>query len=179
MKYLIYLLAIVFILGLNVGLFAYLKIGGVAPNLLLIFVMLFSLEKDSYDFFFIALISGIFLDFYSVVTFGSFSIALVLLAYFLHLFVNRLVVFESNWKYLLGILAGSLLLVNIIIWLYSEAMFKLDLIPFPMETKLLLNQVVMGFIYNLLLLYPMYRFTDFVQRVVSSLSYSRVNKRLT
>lgn len=61
-KYLIYFFAIVALLVLNLGLFNNLQIKGQIPNLLFLFSLCFALEKKSFDFFFVAFVSGLFLD---------------------------------------------------------------------------------------------------------------------
>ena len=49
MKYLIYLIAIIFLLSLNLGLFNHLEIKGQIPNLLFLFTLCCILEKENYD----------------------------------------------------------------------------------------------------------------------------------
>jgi cell shape-determining protein MreD len=90
MKYLIYLFAIIILLAVNIGLFNNLQIKGQIPNLLFLMTLFFVLEKKSYDFFFISMVSGLFLDFFSTSFFGSFTVALLTLSLLLHFFVGKL-----------------------------------------------------------------------------------------
>src|SRR3989344_6272424 len=102
MKYLIYLISIIVLLGLNLGLFNNFQINGQIPNLLFLFCLCFSLEKSAkggsasggidYDFFFVSFISGLFLDFYSTSFFGGFTLAFLCLSFLLHLMATNVIV---------------------------------------------------------------------------------------
>ncbi len=124
MKYLIYFIAIIILLGLNLGIFNFFPIFGHVPNLLFLLSLFFALEKKDYDFFFTAFICGLFLDFYSAGFFGAFTLAFLTVSVAIHSFVNNVFVFEINWKTLSAALFTGMLFLTLIIWLYGLVVFK-------------------------------------------------------
>ena len=74
MKYLFYLGIILVMLSLNMQLAGVFLKTGIQFNLLLPVIVLSALEKRNYDFVFIAIVSGLFLDVFGGAPFGSFLI---------------------------------------------------------------------------------------------------------
>jgi rod shape-determining protein MreD len=173
MKYLIYLVAIIILAGVNVGLFNNLQLFGQIPNLLLLFTICAALEKNNYDFFFIALVSGIFLDFYSASFFGSFTIGLLLVALFLNFLVNTFVVLELNWKSLSLLVLASLVFLDFFLWSYGLLAYRLNWSVDFVSLKAYSGSFFSALIYNWLLLYPTYVFYTFTRRLVDNLSLRR------
>ena len=156
MKYGIYFLTIFVLLGLNLGLFNSLQIRGQLPNLLLLLTMYFALDKKDLDFFFIAFVSGLFMDFYSTGFFGAFTFSLTAVAFALHLLANRFLVLELNWKTLSLLLLGSLTVFNFLLFGFGFAVYKLGLSGDYENFKAYAGFFLQSLFYNWLLLYPMY-----------------------
>lgn len=173
MKYFIYIISIIILLGLNVGLFNNLQIRGQIPNLLLLLTLYCSLEKKGYEFFFVAFIAGIFLDFYSVNFFGSFTLAFLVLALAIHFLSGSLMVLEVNWRSLTLLLLASLLLVNFTLWLYGFLAFKLNLTADYESIVVFIKSFPAEFFYNWLLLYPMYLLSNLLKRLIDNLKLRR------
>lgn len=173
MKYFIYTLAIIILIGLNLGLFNNLQINNQIPNLLLLLTLYFSLEKDSYDFFFIAFVSGLFLDFYSAGFFGGFTLAFLSLALLLHLLASNFVLLELNWKSLSLLLAASLVILNSLLWLYGLWVYKLNWAFGYTGLKTFASAFLPGLIYNWLLLYPMYLCYGLIKNLIENLTIRR------
>jgi rod shape-determining protein MreD len=173
MKYLVYLFAIFLLLSLNLGLFNNLQIKGQIPDLLFLMVLYFALEKEGYDFFFIALVSGLILDFYSSGFFGAYALAFLVLAFSLHIFAANMVVVELNWKTLSVALIFCLLALNIFIWLYGLLALKLNFTGTHSGFKLYISGFPYSLFYNWLLLYPVYLFSGALKRFVDNLSLKR------
>lgn len=173
MKYLIYLFALIILLGINLGLFNNLQIRGQMPNLLFLLALYFALEKKDFDFFFVSLVSGLFLDFYSGGFFGGFTLGLLAVSLGLHIFASSLFVFELNWKTLSLALFFSLGLFNFLLWLYGLLVYKFNWTNEYVTFKIFLAAFPPSLIYNLLLLYPMYFCFNFLRRVVDGLSLKR------
>jgi rod shape-determining protein MreD len=173
MKYLIYLLAIIVLVGLNLGLFSNLQLQGQIPNLLLLFTLCAALEKKNYDFFFIAFVSGLFLDFYSASFFGSFTLSLVLVAYLLHSLAITLAVLELDWKSFSLLLFASMVLLDLFSWFYGFAAYKFNFsagfIPFQSFTKTFFA----SYVYNLVFLFPSLVFYNFILKLIDNLSVRR------
>ncbi|SRR6266404_3075175 len=173
MKYLIYLLAIIILLGLNIGLFNNLQIRGQMPNLLFLLALYFSLDKKDFDFFFISLVSGLFLDFYSAGFFGAFAMAFLLVSLCVHIFVSNVLVFELNWKSLSLALAVALAMLDFLVWFFGLLAFKFSWTSQYSGFRIFLSAFPAGLLYNWLLLYPMYWFSNFLRRLVDNLSLHR------
>jgi hypothetical protein len=131
------------------------------------------MEKKDYDFFFIALISGLFLDFYSGSFFGGFTLAFLTVALCAHLFVTNVLVVDINWKTLSLALLAALVIFNIIVWAYGLVVFKLSFSPQYIGIKIFTSQFLIDFLYNWLLLYPVYLFFTFLRNFVDNLSIRR------
>jgi rod shape-determining protein MreD len=173
MKYAVYLLAIVFLLSLNLGLFNNLQIRGQTPNLLFLFSLYFAFEKKDLDFFFVGFVCGLILDFYSTTFFGSFTFSFLIITLGLHLFVNNLASVELNWKTLSFSLLVCLFALDILVWLYSAAAFKLSWTQDSSGFKQYMAMFPLNFLYNLLFLYPVYVFANFLKNFTDSLSARR------
>lgn len=173
MKYFIYLIAITILLGINLGLFGTFPINGQIPNLLFLLTICFALEKDGQDFLFIALISGLFLDFYSTSFFGSFAFVFLTLSFCLHLIVKNLLAAELNWKILSLTIVICLVILDLLVWLYGLLAFKFNWISFAVNFKFLIASFPAALFYNLLLLYPVYLVSNFLKQFVDNLSLKR------
>jgi len=154
MKYLVYTIAIIILFSVNISLFPLLKINGYMPNLLLLLLVFFAVEKEGQDFFFVALLGGLFVDVHSAVFFGSFTLAFLCCALILHLASSQIIIFELNWKYLAGVVIFSTLFVLIFVWFYNFLAIKLGWYAGDLDFKSLPGKFFTESVYNLLLFYP-------------------------
>ncbi|MFA5990655.1 MAG: hypothetical protein WC794_00205 [Candidatus Doudnabacteria bacterium] len=173
MKYLIYTIAITLLLGINLGLFGNLPFFGQTPNLLFLLTFYFALEKKDLDFFFIAFVSGLFLDFFSVHFFGGYTIALLVTASLLYLFTQNFILQDINWKFLIGILLGSMAVARILLWFYAVSVAVMHLAPETDSLKVYFSDFTWSFLYNLLLMYPIYFFYGYLRKLVDLLTVKR------
>lgn len=173
MKYFIYLLTIIILLGLNLGLFQNFRIAGQMPNLLLLLLLFFVLEKKDFDFFFVALVSGLFLDFYSAGFFGAFTMAFLAVGLCLHLFATSVIVVNVNWKTLSLVLFICLTLFNLIVWAFGLLAFRLSWTGQYAGINIFASEFLAAFIYNWLMLYPIYSFFTFLRNFVDNLIIRR------
>lgn len=173
MKYFIYFLAIIILLGFNLGLFNSLQIQNQIPNLLFLLTLFFALEKKDYDFFFVAAVSGLFLDFYSASFFGGLTFAFLAVSLAAHLFVANILVVEFNWKTLSLALLAALIIFNLLVWAYGLAVFKLNLGSQYVRIGIFASQFLVSFLYNWLFLYPVYLFFTFLRNFVDNFSIRR------
>ena len=173
MKYFIYLLGIIILLALNVGLLDGFAIASAMPNLLFILLVIFALEKNSRDFFFFAVISGLFLDFYSGAYFGSYSFSFLLIGSLLHALAQNVILAEANWKYLVAFLAASLFLTDIFIWAYNLVVFRIGWSGQFFDSSLWQKQYLWELVYDLVFLYPIFRFTGLLKQIQEKLQIRR------
>ena len=172
MKYLIYLLAIILLLGINLGLFNNLNLRGALPNLLFLFSLCLILEKKNLDGLFVSFICGLILDFYSGGFFGAFTLAFLALALGLGLFADQLMV-EWNWKNVGVAFILSWAVFNIIIWAYGLIAFRLHGAPVYITFRIFAARFPLGLAYNLLWLYPVYWLVGWLNRMVDNLTVRR------
>jgi rod shape-determining protein MreD len=174
MKYLIYTLAIVFLIGLNFGLFGFLQVKGIMPNLLFLFVLCASLERrQSEDFLFVSLLSGLFLDVYSGVFFGSFTVTFLVLSMLIQLLLNNFLALELTWKFILIMFLAGFVFLNFSLWLYMGLAYKLKLVKFYFEPFSPSAKFVWELAFNFILLYPMVWFTAKIKNAVAYLKLQR------
>jgi cell shape-determining protein MreD len=168
MKYFIYLIAIIILLGINIGLFKNLQIYGQMPNLLFLLALCASLEKKDYNFFYVSLIGGLFLDFYSTGFFGAFTLAFLTVSLCAHFFSEQVLSAGSGWKTLTAALLSGSLLLSLLVWLYNFAALKLSLTSGHWNFKEQAEIFLPALFYNLLLLYPIYALNNFLRKFVDS-----------
>ncbi len=173
MKYLIYTIAIILLLGINLGLFGNLPFFGQTPNLLFLLTLYFALEKKDFDFFFIAFVCGVFLDFFSVHYFGAYTISLLILASGLYLLTQNFILQELNWKFLAAILLGSLAILQIFLWLYALLVSGVYLAQEPESLGIYFNGFTGSLFYDLILMYPVYFFYGYLRKLVDALTLKR------
>ena len=162
MRYFIYLLSIFLFLVLNLGLLTLLPLFGQIPNLLFLFVLCSALGKKEYDFMFIALVSGILLDFFSPLFFGGFTFAFLSIALAVYLFSNFVFAIELSFRTLGISTVFAWVALNLIVWLWQLTSFKLGLSPYYVNFGVTAQGLLTGLVYNLLLLYPMYVVYDYL-----------------
>ena len=170
MKYLLYTIAIILLLAINVGLFGLFPLYGAVPNLLFLFLLFFSLNKRIYDYFFIAFLAGMFLDFYAATAVGSFIFSFLFLAFVLHEVVEKVAVFEVDWKLQIALMAASLQLLDLLLWLYNFLAFKFGWSVIAVSLRVLEGGFAPQFIYNLILFYPMYLLYENIQNLLQRLA---------
>ncbi len=173
MKYLIYTLTIIILLAINVGFFSTINL---MPNLLLIFLIFHSLDKENNDFFFIALASGLLLDFYSATFTGTFMLSFLIVGLILHLLATNVIVLEINWKIMAVLSAATLALTDVLVWFFSWSAFKLGWAKYLIDISMLRHRFLVDLVCNLLLLYPMYLLAGFIKSVVENFQLRQRNK---
>jgi len=173
LKYFFYLIAIVLLLGLNIGFFPYFKIFGAVPNLLLVMVVIAGLDKESFDCFYIAFLGGLFLDFQTTAPFGSFTASFLVIAGALQLIVNNFLVFEITWKYAIAFLAGATVLSYAIFWGISHLAAHLGFIGISLNSPALKARLLQEIIYNTILLLPIYKLMDLIKYFLKLLQKRR------
>jgi cell shape-determining protein MreD len=156
MKYIIYFIAIIILTGINIGLFGNLKLFGISPNILLLFVVGSCLQREAEDSFIVAFISGLFLDFLNGLFIGSFTFSFLLLTLLLYVIIHRLVVFELSWKYLLAITAAATIFINLAAFGINQAAFHYGWSQVSINLHVLTNRLPLEMLYNLALIYPLY-----------------------
>ncbi len=169
MKYLIYILVIIILTGLQIGLFSYLKLFSVAPNLLLLFLIGVCLQRGSEDSFLVAFLSGLFLEFSIGILPGSYSLPFLILAALLYFVIYRLVVFELSWKYLLAVAIASTIFVELSAWLIGKVALHYSWTIAVVDFGILKRRIIFEIIYNTALIYPIFILAVWINNIILSL----------
>jgi rod shape-determining protein MreD len=156
LKYIIYIATVIALLGINVGVFANLKLSSGVPNILLLYIVTLSLTKQSHDHLWVAFLAGILLDFYSGTFIGSFALSFPFLAAIVQALANKFLVLEINWKFLAGLAVGGWLFVYGFVAGYTFLAYKLGWSTTFVDIAIIKNKVIPELIYNLILLLPVY-----------------------
>lgn len=135
--------------------------------------MYFVLDKKDYDFFFIAFISGIYLDFFSAHFFGAFTFSLLFLSSILHIVTQNFIIRELNWKFVVGLLLSSLAVFRVFLWIYAIAVSVMHLSQPTEAINVYFNGFFWSFVYNLLLLYPVYLFYRYLKKLTDNFTVKR------
>ena len=166
MKYFIYFIAVVFLFGLNIGLFSHFNVSGQLPNFLFLFTLFSALEKKDMDFFFLAFLSGLFLDFFSTSFFGSYTLTFLILSFFTHYFFSHILVININWKTMTFVLIVGIILENLFLWFYGFLAFKFGWTEDYNFLAAYFSNFIVSIIYNGVLVYPVFLYFNFVRIVV-------------
>lgn len=156
MKYVIYLIVIIILAGIQTGLFPYLKFFGAVPDLLLLFVVGSCLQREAEDAFFVALLCGLFVDLQNGVFVGSYTLSFLLLALLLYLVIGRLVVFELNFKYLVAATVAAVVFTGFLAWLISAAAVHFGWAAAAIDPHIWRSRLPQEIAYSLILCYPLY-----------------------
>jgi cell shape-determining protein MreD len=166
MKYLFYTLFLIILCGLWVALAPFLRISGQVPQVLFLLVLAWSLEKQDEDFLLIALLSGLFLDFYSGLAAGSFTVPLLMVALLARLVTNNFLALELNSKYLAALLLPAQVLFEACYFGVGWLWFKLGLAADIPSMHMLLRGFLVALAYNLVFLYPISSLVGWIRYVV-------------
>ena len=169
MKYLIYLVVIIFCIGLSVGVFHLFPIYRAVPQLILLLVIVSSAERHDLDFLFIAIVGGAFMDIVTSVAFGSFILSFMVIGFLIRFLLQGLLLAKSPWKTLPLVAALSIAVQYFWLWLYNGLLFpikaSLSASTFTDSSALAFGAVV----YSVILFFPIYWLVEHLHRFLDSL----------
>ena len=166
MKYPAYLFWLCLLAGINYGVFSNLAFFGAIPNLFLLFVVFSaSLKEDLFERLFTAFLCGLFADYWNGGFFGGFTLAFLLLCLVLSGLRSAFTLADMDWKYFILILLLSFVLSGLFVWLYNFAAFRLHWTEYYSGFLGMVQKWPAEIFYNLVMLYPVKRFYEFVQKV--------------
>lgn len=166
MKYLSYFFWLTILAGLNFGVFSSLDFFGAVPNLFLLFVVLAgSLKENLFERLLVALVCGLFADYFSGGSFGGYAFSFLFLCLLLQGFKASFSLVEMDWKYFLAVFVLAYIFTGLFVWLYNFAAFRLHWTGFYNSFLSLVQKWPTELVYNLVLLLPMKRFFEFIQKI--------------
>ncbi len=120
MKYFLYLISLIVVLVFNFGILEPIGLGLAVPSVLLLVIICIGTEYGSLDFFFFALLGGLWMDLYFALPIGSFSGAYVFCGLASYTMYQRLSSNQFSAKYYLIFIAGAQLFLLIWLWAYTN-----------------------------------------------------------
>lgn len=155
-----YLVCSYIFFALNEGFFKNFPFFGVLPNLLLLLVIYMAVEDEGNFFLGLAFFSGLILDFATQVFLGSFAVSFLLLALGLRQISQNIITLERNWKFLPLMLLLSQSAVYLWLFLFNGLVYKFGHARLFFEAKDLFNKFGYELLYNLALMYPVWKFLE-------------------
>jgi len=170
MKYLFYTIAIILLIGIQIGLLPYIQFFTAAPNLLLLMVFVLAIQRDVDELFFVAFVGGLALDVYTGLYLGTFTLTFLFAALALYFAVTEFFVQELSWKYVFTGLLITVVCSSLLEYAYALFVFKAGLTGYPIPFTIVKLHLVPEIIYNSILLYPMYILVQLLKNVVEHFS---------
>lgn len=164
MKYLAYLIALILILALDFGILAPVGLGWAVPSILLLMVLCIGMEYGSLDFFFFAVLGGLWMDIYFGLPIGSFLGAYVLVGLAGYIVFQRLLLSESNWKYYFVFAFAAELFLLLWLWAYTNVLLHLHWAVIGLSGRQLVHYSPALFISALVCAFPVYGLVNLVVR---------------
>jgi hypothetical protein len=164
MKYLGYLVIIIIMLVLNFGVLAPLGLGWAVPSTILLLVLCIGLEYGSLDFFFFAVIGGLWMDVYFALPIGSFTGAYILAGLAGWLMFQRLLLTEANWKYYLLFVVAAELMMLAWLWAYTNILFVFHWTPLAVSGAGIRHHFLALFVSALAGAFPIYIIVNYTAR---------------
>ena len=166
MKYLSYFFWLTILAGLNFGVFSSLDFFGAAPNLLLIFVVLAgSLRESIFERLLVALICGLFADYFNGGFFGGYSFSFLFLCLSIQVARTFLTLSVMDWGYFLAVFVLAFVFTGLFVWLYNFAVFRLHWTEFHDSFTGFAQKWPAELVYNLVLFLPVKKFFEFIQKI--------------
>ncbi len=161
-------------LSLNMQLAGVFLKTGIQFNLLLPVIVLSALEKRNYDFVFIAIVSGLFLDVFGGAPFGSFLILCLTLAWLVNWISRNFWAYEISFKVAGVFLILSHLIFEIFLRLGIRLLFFESFQGVAFEGNFFL-ELFYGFLGNLIIIIPIFFLWQKINWLVRRMEISAIH----
>lgn len=156
MKYIIFIIVVGAIIGVTFGLFSSWGWNGLVPDLILLLVIALALTADYFDYLFLSIIGGFWLDVVYGLPIGSFTIPLLVCGTISSFLIRKRLFSEIHWYHFVGAIAAATILLKLWIWGYSNTLFLFNWYHLAVSGKQMLSNISLSLIANILLAYPVY-----------------------
>lgn len=156
MRYIIYIFIVGAIIGITFGLFSSWGWNGLMPDLILLLVIALSLVFDNYDYLFVSVIGGFWLDIVYGLPIGSFIIPLALCGTISTFVLRKTLFSQIQWYHFVGAIVGATILLKLWIWGYSNMLFIFQWYDIAVSGPQILKNIIFSIFGNILLAYPVY-----------------------
>lgn len=156
MKYVIYSVSLVVLIILTLALFRFFPLAGTVPNLFLLITLYFAVTQDTYDFYFFAMAGGLFLDIYTRVPIGSFTLSFVFVSVAAHLLFRKILFIELHWKQVPLLIGLSVAALYMWVWVYTSGLAYFHWTEFVLPWQFVVWSLLPSILYNTASMYGMY-----------------------
>lgn len=164
MKYIIYIIITGALIGITFGLFTSWGWNGLVPDMILLIVIALSLVFEGFDYLFVALIGGIWLDIVYGLPVGSFTIPMAFCGAVSSMLLRKWLFSEVKWYHFIGAIIAATLLLKMWIWLYSNMLFAFHWYASAVSGQQIVRNLIWAMIANVLLAYPVYVIVEMFAR---------------
>lgn len=173
MKYIIYLIFILFLLAMNTELAKILTSAPLRVNLLLLPPVFSALEKKGFDFLFLALVGGLLLDSFNAVPFGAFTLSFILTAGALN-WAARVFSARVNLKFLSLAVTLAFVATESLVRLFGSILPSNESMSLPLAFGNFFSAVIYGSLAQLMLFVPVYFIFQAIERMLAGMQNKRM-----
>lgn len=174
MKWLFYILFIVFTVVVNQTLFRVVDFGFFVPDLILLFSLAVVWSFTNYDYVLIGLLGGTWLEVSSGLPVGSVSVGLILTASAAYLVLNRWLFSEKPWQYFLGAVVLGTVLIRVWLWLYANILAGMEISNTAPSVAVNLRALLPAILVNLFLIYPVFALVELMAKYLQNFSKNKL-----
>jgi rod shape-determining protein MreD len=175
MKYGIYFIIIVVLIGLSGGVFNVFPIFRTVPQLLMLLLAIVAAEQKNSDFIFIALAAGFMMDMVSSVAIGSFTLSYFFIGFGVKYLFENVLLASNSWKHLPWIVSIAIAAQSLWVWLYNGTLARTSAMVPAFSVSEILVLSVGSIIYTLIVFFPVYwlveRLTEYLVRLEQKKKY--------
>lgn len=173
LKYFIYLLSIVVLILLTLLFSQYFQIHGAVPAFLLLFVMIIAIQREGFDFYPVAILAGVYIDFASSLPVGASVCGLVLVGFLSHALYHRVMYYQFSWKQL-PILAGlNIIGFQTVVFLFGFFVGRVENVQLLLPLYQFFIQSLLILAYSLIFTYPLYWLSGIITDAIQALEQGR------
>ncbi len=169
MKYIIYSVVIIFLIGIIAGGFHHFTILRAVPQLVLLLVIVVAAERKNLDYLFVAIVGGVFMDFATSVAFGSFTLSFIVIGFVAKFLFDEMLLARSPLKHVPWIVSAAIASQYLWIWLYNGTLIRFESAYLPLRLSDTMIMAIGAIIYTLILLFPAYWIMDKLNEYIERL----------
>ena len=173
MKYFIYLITILISIGLTAGVFSLFPILRGVPQLLLVLVLVVAVERKNFDFIFISVVAGIFLDLLTSLAFGSYILSFAFLGFSAKYIFREYLITSNTWKHLPWVISIAILIQHLWFWIYNSLLFRFDQLALPLRLWDIILTSLGAIIYTAVLFFPVYWMIEKISQFIENLDLKK------
>ncbi len=161
-KFLTYFIAVIFLTALNI---VFPNLRSSTPNFLFLLVIIYAFRQDTPGYLWLAFFSGLMLDVYSNVFFGTYILSFMIIALLINYTTRTFFSADPSIIYVGAvIIVANLILVGLLYFINSIGV-RFDSAVIPLSGQYLGNKIWIDVILNLVFAAPVFAFSLWIDRI--------------